>query len=1474
VDKPGERDAGKIKNIRFYRFFHISIEILIFVVLVVFTTLLLRPLQETIRKNMEDLRDTLITRIESLLDRKIQYASIGPSIFGTLDIRNIQILGDGAQPVISVSRLRISYSLWNLIRGGKAGAFRSIRIDRPIVTLDTEQDADLLRLLSSFQETRESPDYSPSPGIADFFPENLRFRIRGGEWVLRNGPGLGYFHLDGLSFDAVIADGHIQFGGRWNAEAALVFNQPITVSMPGRMNGECSLDLDSGTARVVIPSFSGDRFRFQPVTVNFTLRDQKITVQKIDDRAPFDLSLDYDLNSGDMSGSFRCENFVPRNLISLTGPWRDYAQWFSMSTTGEASFERDKARGLRYFVDFFGALPKNLPLGNASFVITGRGDQDYINFDRIALKLPQGDLRYTGGCGLKPFAPNGNISLSGLSFSGNERINAELNVTTEGRKIGFFGEGLSLGEVLLSALEGTITMEEEGFTFAVSALCFRDIESYEDVRLSSLSFEGSMDFQPRHIRGNMTLDSFALLDAVDMVRPFAALAPVPVPARGILGDLGITTEVFITTDLEHISYNIPRFIIAYEGEGDVYALASISGTDQYFELNEIRIVRGEESVEVLGYADFSNPMDIYFSMTASYRELSYYFEGSILDGRSLSVQGSYGLNVYIGMADLGVYSGHIEVQELPIPFNGQYAHFNLLSSLYYTSPSFWSFDITQLEITDLKTPASPLTALRISGQIDQDGALFSEFFFDDQMGALRGRAAASWGAAFTNPHLQVNIADEQAFETYDLEGNYQDKILSLDISVSRMQFARFFQNSYNAVASGKTRLAWNTNVEDSFSLEIDLETFNAQTADTLISGSTWAFLKPEECIIRGLRMSYAALSVEVPFLRIDRLNSRAETGLRLMGTLGDIDMDIALDLGLNFKPVNSWLKIAEALNSFQGVMKVSSVHLDTLSADSPFEFAFSRTDKLLTLSGGPEDMFRLRISDEGNFYAGLSYPAPVRGAITGTINSRTIDAQGNDLYIDLADLWRFIPARVKNIIDLAGGFVTASVRIAGPLGDPEFFGTARGHSVQMLVPQYVAAPIRPVPVVVTLDGNEMTFGPIPARVGNGGGIVSGWFQFDRWVPNTFNLDIKVLQEDPIPFNMNVMGILARGDVSGTLRMSMADYIFTVSGDLTAQDTEISLDTNELFAERSLTPATQVSTAADITITSGRKVEFVWPVTEFPLLQAYADLGTVLNISSDNLSGRFSVTGDINLRGGEIFYAERSFYIREGTLSFNENEIQFDPRISARAEIRDRIDSGPVTISMIIDNAPLRSFSPRLESNPPLSQIEILSLLGQNLTGAPEESTGAVQRAFLNSTADVLAQFSVVRRMERKIRDFLSLDLFSVRTQVLQNAVIQATGLQGPVDRMGGVGNYFDNTTVFLGKYFGADMFAQGMLSFRYDENKTTSGWLTYGGLTLEPDIGIELRSPLFTIRWNVLLLHPENLFINDNSFTVTWRWSF
>jgi hypothetical protein len=545
--------------------------------------------------------------------------------------------------------------------------------------------------------------------------------------------------------------------------------------------------------------------------------------------------------------------------------------------------------------------------------------------------------------------------------------------------------------------------------------------------------------------------------------------------------------------------------------------------------------------------------------------------------------------------------------------------------------------------------------------------------------------------------------------------------------------------------------------------------------------------------------------------------------------------------------------------------------MDMLESEQPFDFLFSRKGTLVSYSGGPDEMIRFRLTKGGAFFAGFSNPSPIRGSVVGIISSSEIDAHASNVYVDIASLWRFIP--VKTDVEALGGYVTANLDIRGSLADPEFFGTAQGNSIRIRVPRFVDADIRPIPLNVVADGNEMRFGPIPAACGNGAGMLSGWFRFDRWIPNIFSIDIAVPAETPIPINFDIQGVLAQGIVSGNLNVAMEDLNLRVSGDLAAENTEISLDAAELAAAQDgdFWDDLPIPVTADIRVTAGKKVEFLWPTRDFPLLRAYAGMGSRTRITTDTIARRFNFTGDVDLRGGEIFYFERSFFIRSGALSFNENEQEFNPRINVRAETRDRTNEGPVTISMIVDNAPLLSFQARFESNPALSQMEIFSFLGQNITGTPDsEEGGVISNAFLASSADILAQFQVVRRIERSVRDFLRLDMFSVRTQVLQNYVFQAVGLErDPVDRKATVGNYFDNTSVYVGKYIGSDMFIQSMVSLRYDENKTTMG-----GYTFEPDFSVELRSPLGNIRWNLVPTHPENWYISDNSFTLSWNWLF
>jgi hypothetical protein len=1478
VDNPIETETGKRRDGLVYRLALFGVQLLIFLALMGVSVFLLRPLQRLVQARMTEMRDELLSRAELYLGRRIEYSSLAPSIFGALDIRDIRIYASGAEPVVSIERFRIAYRFWDLAQGRIAESIRSVRIDRPEITLDLERDADL--------RDRFFPE-GGSPGldfrgetiknIAALIPEDMIIRVRGGEFRLL-GDG-GSVRVGGLNFETRAEAGAFLFSGKWSvhAELAGLFNQTLGAAMSGRVEGELSRDLKDGGMQLRIPALSGDFFAFRAMTVNVSLTEQNIEIRKINDPLPVDFSLSYDFATRRAGGFFRAEDFSPGDLVSFTGAWRKYNPYLALRSTGYATLGNNSQGEAVYEIDLSGSLRNGGSAGRFAYAVAGKGDRRSFTFSRCEALLPQGELSYSGVLGLEPLMPNGVFHARNFSLGGEGGLNGDFAISSLGRAIEFFGENISLGSVNLAAMDGALVQEDKGWSFSLSALRFRNFESYEDVQLSSLSLEGAFDQDSRRLQGSLALDSFSVSDIVGAIRSLVSPAAVPEALEHVTGNVSITTEIFVSTDFEHILYNAPRLVVVYSGNHEIYTLVSVSGTDRRFSLTQGRVVWAEGNAEAALSADFSNPNDIVFSFQTSYQDMFYFLDGEYLDRRSFSVRGSYGLQMYVSATESGGYSGYAEAASFPIPWPGQTMRLSFLVSLRYDNPRYWSVAVDHFDIQDMLTPVSPAGSLGISGEINEGGLLFQRMVFDDGQGLMSGRASASWGEDFSRPAGELVIRNRQGAEIAQIRASYDGTAADIQFSGTAVQLSRFVRNSYNVVFSGSGEIHWQS--LDSYSAAISLSSLNARLGDSAVAAAGSAVINQDGIVLQNFQAAHNSLELFFSQIHVDRLNSYASAAAQIRGSLMGRSLDLAFNTELDFARINSWFELPRALETFSGALFVQNVSWEDIRSRQPLSFVFSRDQAQMRLSGGPGDMLRMQIAGDGAFYASLASPAPFRGSVVGVVTGKTIDLRTTNLYVDLGSLWRFIPK--KEIINVPGGIADISVEIRGSLGDPEFFGTARVHSLRLRTPKFLRADIEPVSTTITLEGNEMRFGPIPARVGGGAGMASGWFRFDRWVPNVFSIDIRVPDETPIPFGIDIASIQADGDASGRLVLDMEDLVLRVNGDLSGNNTEINLDTRQFswqaleFGEPASSSSIQVM--ADLRIATGPKVEFVYPSRDFPLVRANAEAGTMLWITSDNRSGRFTVEGDVAIRNGEIFYFQRSFYIREGILSFNETNEQFDPRISARAEARDRTDDGEVIISMIVDSSSLRSFTPRLESNPPLSQSEILSLLGQNLAGASSEDPTESIRSMVLASGDFFTQFYALRRVERMVRDFMRMDMFSIRTQVLQNMLIQATGLREPVDRIGGVGNYFDNTTVFLGKYFGPDVFGQAMLSFRYDENRTTFGEISRGGLTLgggvslEADIGVELNGPLFDFQINFAPRSLENMFVNDLSFTLLWK---
>ena len=166
----------------------------------------------------------------------------------------------------------------------------------------------------------------------------------------------------------------------------------------------------------------------------------------------------------------------------------------------------------------------------------------------------------------------------------------------------------------------------------------------------------------------------------------------------------------------------------------------------------------------------------------------------------------------------------------------------------------------------------------------------------------------------------------------------------------------------------------------------------------------------------------------------------------------------------------------------------------------------------------------------------------------------------------------------------------------------------------------------------------------------------------------------------------------------------------------------------------------------------------------PLLRCVLVPNTFLTVKIDTSSQIYEVDGKINLKSGDIAYLNRNFYIREGSIKFNPQNIA-NPLLSIQAEIRERDSEGEnVRIILSAQNQYLLDFNPKFSSIPIKSEREIRELLGQIVLADSQNVSDLIFAA-----SDYYIQSAVGRSIENKLREILNFDILSIRTNVLQNA---------------------------------------------------------------------------------------------------------
>ncbi|MCL1928427.1 MAG: hypothetical protein FWG07_06525 [Treponema sp.] len=1452
-------------------------ELFIFLTLVGTTALAFRPVMMLINKNIIAVREGIIKQAEEFLGRPIRYGSLSPSIISRIEVRELTV-GDSINPLIAAGHLYIEYSLWDLIRGKGIGAVHNLILDRPEFSFDTKRDRDIQEILSRYSSEMEKHRQSSDSTKKLTLPSECLFDVREGKISFVNGNTV--FSAVGVFINGEIRNGQISLNGVWHKD---ILNDEA-VTMEGKINGSFSEELNRGSIVISIDSIESKGFTVERIGFILSFFEDRIVFEREEDGLPLELSAVYLHENGEFSGSFQANHFVPSRIIHFRGPLEMFDPVLSLSLSGNADFTitgnsgeyDDSESNNSYNFMLSGDIPNNVRESPVrSFIFEGNGNGKQLNFSQFFINAYSGFVRYAGNVRFSPLFFNGTLVFSDFSLTGDTSVNGSLSLISTDLGQTLNSSYLALGGTILASFSGEITSKPGGGEYFLGFDRYREKEGFTRTFFECRGFYSE---KPGNLEGIVRVNNFFADDLYNLIRPFYK---IDTSVIGVLQKTSVTAEIGFRTDFKGINYETRHFLAAYGMDTNI--LVSVKGNENHLELNNGILQWNKEQLFFDFSTDFSNTENVVFLCNLNYLDYNYDFEGGIRNGSIFTLKSNLGFSAEV-INEKGRWSCSALGRVIPIPYRNNRSYLSFDAVLDYHNSSVWNLSLGRFEIQGNQGG----TELFVQGQANQNGMNLDRIYYTDRAGPLSGSAVAIWNSNFsfidasfilTNPNETEKIAGDLFYESGNLEfhGN-----------VTNFKGERIATTANNLQFSGE--LNGGVSLEGYYLLNLSLSPLVGRIGESDFSLTGFALIDPEKLILSRINFSIGDIQSNIPYVSIDRNTGLLETEVQIFGIVKNHQLGMLLSLGMNFQPMKSWFDLG-SFDSLSGIIDIPYAYINDLETAEQFSFIFTRTPinesgrtgnqghSVYRISGGSETQnmlnaeFRENRAGSGEFFISLTNPSPAQGFISGFLDGTTIDAFASEVFIDLAGLWDILP--MNKIVYFTGGTITGETRMFGSIYDPEFDGTAWGAGITLLVPEYIPVEIGPGSGVITLADSGFYFGPVDAPCGDGHGIVHASINFNRWL---MSLDLTVDVDREIPFDFNISGVLANGNAKGTLNfLSEEEEIFTITGQVDASDTEITLNREEIESAMFGTRRSDESDiAADVLIKTGKRVEFFWPNARTPILRTYGESVTGVRIMADTRVPLFAMDGNITLRGGELFHISRSYYIREGLLEFHGNDPYLNPLISARGEIRDNNDDGPVTIFMIMDKVPLSELentTPRYESIPALSLLEIYSILGlapPMNTVAPLNTFNPMLRSFADAT--VILQPVVFRPIEQTIRNILGLDMFSLRTQILQNAVFETVRNREPDEQPATMGNYLDNTAVFMGKYFGPQLFGQAMLAFRYEQYRRE-----YGGMRPELNIGLDLRSPLFDVRWNVGALHLENLYLNDfvsnQSISLIRRWS-
>ncbi|MDD4260108.1 MAG: translocation/assembly module TamB domain-containing protein [Sphaerochaetaceae bacterium] len=522
---------------------------------------------------------------------------------------------------------------------------------------------------------------------------------------------------------------------------------------------------------------------------------------------------------------------------------------------------------------------------------------------------------------------------------------------------------------------------------------------------------------------------------------------------------------------------------------------------------------------------------------------------------------------------------------------------------------------------------------------------------------------------------------------------------------------------------------------------------------------------------------------------------------------------------------------------------------------------------------------------DGSLDMKLSRKSPVYFDAKGTVHDNKIS-----LFIDNASMPMVFlnPFFSLPLFLFESGIAHGNLYVEGPLSDPDYFGTLYSDKVEASLFYTPDERLSLKNPVISVSQNMATMGHTPVVANRTDGTVTKGYlalemALEQWALPSLKVSIEI-PDTPVSLWVPIVTsqLMLEGMVRGQISISTDESGQLLEGDITVESGVMS------FQLPSLPDWTNIPMTAstDITITTGKNVSFAYPGVENPIVKAVFEDNQKFTLSYDFMEELLTFDGSLAFRSGEIYYIQKNFYVTEGNLNFGKQVTEknlIDVSLDLRARLREFDENGlPVDIYIVLENSKLDAIAPRFESIPMKTTNEILELLGQGVIGGMgfDESPITSVVAIASVATDLFSRFGIIDNpaittfgVSNIIRESLGLDVFSIRSNLLQNILFDALPGSSPTASVSPVARYLDNTTLYIGKYLLDDLYLQGMIHLRSSTQPdiNTFSFLA-NDMEIDTELSVEWNNPLATFS---IFTKPRELsvfnLLDTIGFSVTKR---